>query len=133
MSLRGIACDSAGDATSYSGTMDLRVRFRAGTVSAVVKDLMNSDGRCWQCNFADVERIVLDDANLQGNAVWSNAAGTDATVFYAIDSELLRPIPGLENSFKAILLGPCDYGAAKPASMPSRAGTRAPGRYSGRL
>ena len=111
VSLTGIASYTggteaiSGDGTTYSGTMDLQVRFSANTVSGVVKDLLDTDGLPWQHNFADVERIVLDDANLQRNAQWNNQSGTTATVFYTADSGLLRPITGLSNTFRGILLG----------------------------
>ena len=111
VSLTGIASYSggteaiSGDGTTYSGTMDLQVRFSANTVSGVVSGLLDSDGLPWQHNFADVDRIVLDDANLQRNAQWNNQNGSSATVFYTADSGLLRPITGLENTFRGILLG----------------------------
>ena len=111
LSLTGIASYSGGteaidgDGTTYSGTMDLQVRFSANTVSGVVKDLASADGLRWQHNFADVERIVLSDATLLRNATWNNTAGADATVFYTADSGLLRPITGLTNTFRGILLG----------------------------
>ena len=111
LSLTGIASYTGGteaidgDGTTYSGTMDLQVRFSANTVSGVVKDLATADGLAWEHNFAPVERIVLDDATLLRNATWNNTAGTDATVFYTADSGLLRPITGLTNTFRGILLG----------------------------
>ena len=111
LSLTGIASYTggteaiAGDGSTYSGMMDLQVRFSANTVSGVVKDLIDADGLPWQHNFADVERIVLDDAKLLRSATWNNGTGTKATVFYTADSGLLRPITGLTNTFRGILLG----------------------------
>ena len=111
LSLTGIASYTGGteaidgDGMTYSGTMDLQVRFSTNTVSGVVKDLASADGLPWEHNFAPVERIVLDDARLLRNATWNNGAGTDATVFYTADSGLLRPITGLTNTFRGILLG----------------------------
>ena len=81
---------SASDKT-YSGTMDLQVRFSANSVSGVVKDLVAANGLRWQHNFADVDRIVLSDAVLRRDARWTNTSGTDTTVFYASGSGLLRP------------------------------------------
>ena len=110
-SLTGIASYTGGteaidgDGTTYSGTMDLQVRFSANTVSGVVKNLESADGLAWEHNFAPVDRIVLDDATLLRNATWNNTAGTDATVFYTAESGLLRPITGLTNTFRGILLG----------------------------
>ena len=111
ISLTGIASYSggteaiSGDGTTYSGTMDLQVRFGANSVSGVVKDLINADGMAWQYNFADVDRIVLDNARLLRNSTWNNQAGADATVFFTADSGLLRPINGVANTFRGILLG----------------------------
>ncbi|MDE0628607.1 MAG: hypothetical protein OXH99_19610 [Bryobacterales bacterium] len=111
ISLTGIASYTGGteaisaDGTTYSGNMDLQVRFSANTVSGVVSGLLNADGLPWQHNFADVDRIVLDDARLRRDSTWTNAAGTSATVFYTADSGLLRPITGLTNTFDGILLG----------------------------
>ncbi len=111
LSLTGIASYTGGteaidgDGMTYSGTMDLQVRFSANTVSGVVKDLASADGLPWEHNFAPVERFVLDDATLLRNATWNNGAGTNATVFYTADSGLLRPITGLTNTFRRILLG----------------------------
>ena len=111
ISLTGIASYTGGteaidgDGMTYSGTMDLQVRFSANTVSGVVKDLATTDGLPWEHNFAPVERIVLDNATLLRNATWDNQAGDDATVFYTADSGLLRPIDGLTNTFRGILLG----------------------------
>ena len=76
--------------------------------AAWVSGLEDSDGIPWQHNFADVDRIVLDDATLRRNAKWSNAAGRDdqnATVFYAANSGLLRPVNNVRNTFAGILLG----------------------------
>ena len=111
VSLTGIASYSggteaiSGKGTTYSGTMDLQVRFAANSVSGVVKDLLDADGLRWQHNFADVDRIVLDDGTLQRNAMWNNTGGTNATVFFTADSGLLRPISSIENTFRGILLG----------------------------
>ncbi len=96
------AVDASGD--TYSGTMELQVRFKANSVSGVVSGLEDADGLAWQHNFADVDRIVLDDANLQRNAQWNNT-GADAAVFYAANSGLLRPVDGNTNTFAGILLG----------------------------
>ena len=110
VSLTGIASYSGGtraingSGKTYSGTMELQVRFKANSVSGVVSGLEDSDGLPWQHNFADVDRIVLDDATLQRNARWNNV-GTDATVFYDANSGLLRPVRNQPNTFAGILLG----------------------------
>ena len=110
VSLTGIASYSggtravSGTGKAYSGQMDLQVRFKANSVSGVVSGLEDSDGLPWQHNFADVDRIVLDDATLRRNAQWTNS-GTNASVFYTADSGLLRPVAGVTNSFAGILLG----------------------------
>lgn len=64
-----------------------------------------SGGLAWQHNFADVDRIVLDDATLLRNATWSNTTGANATVLYATNSGLLRPVNNITNTFAGILLG----------------------------
>ncbi len=91
----------------YTGTMELQVRFKAESVSGVVSGLQDSDGLAWQHNFADVDRIVLDDGTLRRNAKWTHTgtAGETATVFYTRDSGLLRPVGGIDNTFDGILLG----------------------------
>ena len=110
VSLTGIASYSggtraiSGSGKTYSGMMDLQVRFKANSVSGVVSGLEDSDGLPWQHNFADVDRIVLDDATLRRNAQWNNT-GADATVFYTADSGLLRPVSNQPNTFAGILLG----------------------------
>ena len=110
VSLTGIASYSGGThavntkGKVYSGMMELQVRFNASSVSGVVSGLQDSDGLAWQHNFADVDRIVLDDATLRRNAKWTNS-GTNATVFYAANSGLLRPVAGVTNTFAGILLG----------------------------
>ena len=114
VSLTGIASYSGGtraisaSGDTYSGTMDLQVRFKANSVSGVVSGLEDADGLPWQHNFADVDRIVLDDATLLRNATWSNAAdrtGQNAAIFYAANSGLLRPVNNVMNTFAGILLG----------------------------
>ena len=99
------AVNSSGDV--YTGTMELQVRFNANSVSGVVSGLQDSDGLAWQHNFADVDRIVLDDGTLRRNAKWTHTgtAGSSATVFYTRDSGLLRPVSGIDNTFDGILLG----------------------------
>ena len=110
ISLTGIASYTGGteavsaSGTAYSGMMDLQVRFSSNSVSGVVSGLVDADGLPWQHNFADVDRIVLDDARLRRDARWTGT-GTNATVFYTASSGLLRPISGLTNSFDGILLG----------------------------
>ena len=113
LSLTGIASYSGGtqavnaSGNFYTGTMELQVRFKANTVSGVVSGLQDSDGLAWQHNFADVDRIVLDDGTLRRNAKWTHTgeAGSSATVFYTRDSGLLRPVSGITNTFDGILLG----------------------------
>ena len=113
ISLTGIASYAGGthavntSGKVYTGTMELQVRFTANTVSGVVSGLQDSDGLSWQHNFADVDRIVLDDGTLRRNAQWTHTgtAGSNATVFYAANSGLLRPVAGITNSFDGILLG----------------------------
>ena len=114
VSLTGIASYSGGtravnsSGKAYSGMMDLQVRFKANSVSGVVSGLEDADGLPWQHNFADVDRIVLDDATLLRNATWNNAAarsGQDAAIFYTANSGLLRPVDGQDNTFAGILLG----------------------------
>ena len=113
ISLTGIASYAGGthavntSGKVYTGTMELQVRFTANTVSGVVSGLQDSDGLSWQHNFADVDRIVLDDGTLRRNAQWTHTgtAGSNATVFYAANSGLLRPVDSITNSFDGILLG----------------------------
>jgi len=113
VSLTGIASYSGGthavnaSGKVYSGTMELQVRFKANSVSGVVSGLQDSDGLAWQHNFADVDRIVLDDGTLRRNAKWTHTgtAGSSATVFYTRDSGLLRPVGNIDNTFDGILLG----------------------------
>ena len=98
----------SGSGKTYSGTMELQVRFSANLVSGVVSGLEDADGIPWQHNFADVDRIILDDATLRRNGTWVNAASRtthNATVFYTANSGLLRPIPGQRNTFQGRLLG----------------------------
>ncbi len=110
VSLTGIASYSGGtravsaSGDTYSGTMDLQVRFKANSVSGVVSGLEDAEGLPWQHNFADVDRIVLDDATLLRNATWNNT-DSDAAVFYAANSGILRPVDGNTNTFAGILLG----------------------------
>ena len=115
VSLTGIASYSGGtravnaSGDTYSGTMDVQVRFKANSVSGVVSGLEDADGLPWQHNFADVDRIVLDDADLLRNATWTNGAadrtGQDAAIFYTANSGLLRPVNNVMNTFAGILLG----------------------------
>ena len=111
VSLTGIASYSGGtravspSGKAYAGTMDLQVRFKANSVSGVVSGLEDSEGLPWQHNFADVDRIVLDDGTLQRNAKWDKDDGANATIFYAPNSGLLRPVNGVTNTFAGILLG----------------------------
>ncbi len=91
--------------TTYSGRMELQLRFATEVVSAVIKDLVDSNGRAWQYSFADVDTIVLDDATLLTNGRWRNRSGTNAVLHYATDSDLLRPTGGIRNTFEGQLLG----------------------------
>ena len=96
----------SGSGTAYAGLMDLQVRFNVNMVSGVVTDLQDADGNPWQHNFADVSQIVLGDERLLRNAKWgTNAPGADGTVFYTRDSGVLRPVDGVSNTFRGILLG----------------------------
>ena len=110
VSLTGIASYAGGtravskSGNAYTGMMELQVRFNAETVSGVVSGLEDSEGLPWQHNFADADRIVLDDAKLLRNATWTNS-GSNATVFYAANTGLLRPVGRVDNTFKGILLG----------------------------
>ncbi len=94
----------SGTRATYSGTMDLQVRFNALSVNGVVRDLLDEDGLPWQHNYTDVDRIVLSPADLRRNAQWADS-GTDATVFYTAGSGQLRPNSNLQNTFQGILLG----------------------------
>ena len=111
VSLTGIASYSggteaiSGSGKTYSGIMDLQVRFSAMSVSGVVKGLEDADGMPWRHNFAEVDRIVLNDARLMRNAQFSQMDGMTGTVFFTADSGLLRPVNNLENRFKGRLLG----------------------------
>ena len=110
VSLTGIARYSggtravSGKGKTYSGMMDLQIRFNVNSVSGVVTGLEDADGLPWQHNFADVSQIVLDDAPLLRNATWKDS-GTTGTVFYTRDSGVLRPFDLLTNTFEGILLG----------------------------
>ena len=110
ISLTGIASYTggteaiSGGGTTYSGTMDMQVRFAANTVSGVVSGLADADGMPWQHNSADVDRIVLDNVSLRRDAKWTGGGNT-GVVFYTADSGLLRPFPRLTNTFQGILLG----------------------------
>ena len=95
----------SGAGKTYSGMMELQVRFSANLVSGVVRNLMDADGLSWQHNFADVDRIVLSDATLRRNATWVKNNGMTGTVFYTPGSGLLRPVDGIENTFAGRLLG----------------------------
>ncbi len=109
VSLAGIASYSGGkrainmSGDTYSGTMDLQVRFKAETVSGVVSGLEDADGLPWQHNFADVDRIVLDDPDLRRNAKF-DGPGTNAQVFFTANSGLLRPVSA-SSTLNGILLG----------------------------
>ena len=101
----------SGAGVTYTGMMDVQVRFNANTVSGVVRDLEvasgDDAGLPWQYNFADVDRIVLGDAKLARNAKWNDtsASTNKATVFFTADSGLLRPVSNVHSSFQGILLG----------------------------
>ena len=117
VSLTGIASYSGGtrainmSGDTYSGTMDLQVRFKAEKVSGVVSGLEDADGLPWKHNFADVERIVLEDADLNRNAKFEGT-GNNAQVFYTANSGLLRPVP-TSSTLNGILLGQgADAGSA---------------------
>ena len=117
VSLTGIASYSGGtrainmSGDAYSGTMDLQVRFKAEKVSGVVSGLEDADGLPWKHSFADVDRIVLDDADLRRNAKF-DGSGTNAQVFYTANSGLLRPVP-TSSTLNGILLGQgADAGSA---------------------
>ena len=90
--------------TTYSGTMDVQVRFNSNTVSGAVHGLVDQDAEPWQHSAAGVETIILSDAALQRDGEWHNSAN-DGSVFYTRDSGLLRPFTGLANSFAGRLLG----------------------------
>ena len=104
VSLTGIASYSggteaiSGDGTTYSGTMDLQVRFSANTVSGVISDLLSAEGRPWQHNFADVDRVVLSNARLRRDSTFTGS-GADGAVFYTADSGLLRAEPNPSQQF----------------------------------
>ncbi|MCY4187366.1 MAG: hypothetical protein OXD30_02675, partial [Bryobacterales bacterium] len=91
--------------TTYSGTMDVQVRFNSNTVSGVVRGLADADAEPWQHTAAGVEAIVLSDATLQRDGEWHSTGATTGSVFYTRDSGLLRPFLSLQNSFSGRLLG----------------------------
>ena len=86
-------------------------------LSGLVSGLEDSEGLPWQHNFADVDRTVLDDADLRRNGQWANKnVDTDddgtidqrlnqnAAIFYAANSGLLRPVNNVSNTFMGRLL-----------------------------
>ena len=90
--------------TTYSGTMEVEVRFLLDSVSGMVKDLIDADGQRWQYNSADVDSIILDEMPLRGDGRWGGT-GNNALVIFTADSGLLRPVQGLTNQFRGFLLG----------------------------
>ena len=106
----------SGDGVRYSGAMDVQVRFSAETVSGVVKDLVDADGMPWQYNFADVDKIVLNDGTLRRNATWAGSGAT-GTVFFTAGSGLLRPQSNLTNTFKGVLLGTGDAAGSEASGV----------------
>ncbi len=91
--------------TTYSGTMDVQVRFNSNTVSGAVHGLVDQDAEPWQHSAAGVETIILSDATLQRDGEWHSENANDGSVFYTRDSGLLRPFTSLQNSFSGRLLG----------------------------
>lgn len=95
----------SGTGKTYSGTMEVEVRFLLNSVSGMVKDLVDADGQRWQHNLADVESIILDEMSLRGDGRWGGS-GRNAMVIFTAESGRTRPFEGLTNMFRGSLIGP---------------------------
>ena len=71
-------------ATSYSGELELNVRFSSNRVGALIRNLQTASGRRWRYSYAEVESIVLPDATLDSRdaSFETTSANSRASVNY---------------------------------------------------
>ena len=79
---RTVAVSTDGDFDTYTGTIELNVRFASNRVSARVSDLQDESGKYWRYGFAEVGYINLPSASLDDYDASFEVSSRNATVTY---------------------------------------------------
>ena len=69
----------SGTGVTYTGLIDIQIRFSSNSVSGLIRNLMDADGAPWQFRYGDVDTIVLPKADLAPNAKWTSGNIVSAT------------------------------------------------------
>ena len=97
-----------GKGNFFSGDIEIRVRFAAEKVNAVITNLADVDGAAWEYQYGntDVDAITLPDVDLGNAASWSGKddASDGATISYVTRGGIPRPVKA-EFTFAGQLLG----------------------------
>ncbi len=95
------------DGMSYSGDINIRVRFSTKQVDGLITNLEGTDGNPWVYFFDDVESIVLPTGTLSNTTTKWNApqGSTRASVTFALRAGSARPQPIEAATFHGELLG----------------------------
>ena len=106
----------SGDGTIYEGDIEMVVRFTSNTVSAVVSNLGDSTGEPWKHQSANVDSIILPDAQLKTTADWSyQVRGTDMA---SVNYSGFRVRPGIfESTFAGHLVGVGDQAGSQAVGV----------------
>ena len=79
---RTVAVSTEGDPGTYTGVIELNVRFASNRVSALITDLQDEDGQPWRYSFADVSSISLPSAHLDDDDASFEVSSGNASVKY---------------------------------------------------
>ena len=79
---RTVAVSTEGDAETYTGVIELNVRFASNRVNTLIKELRDEDGQPWRYGFADISSISLPSAYLDGYDASFEVSSGDASVRY---------------------------------------------------
>ncbi len=79
---RTVAVSTDGDLDTYTGLIELNVRFGSNRVSALITDLRDEGGDPWRYGFADVSYVNLPSAYLDDDDASFEVSSGDASVGY---------------------------------------------------
>ena len=91
--------------TIYKGMIDLRVRFRSKSVSGLIRNLMDGDGKMYTRGGEDVDSIILPNGAMTNTASWIVGDGEEnATVIFIPRAGAGRP-DTVDANFKGQVVG----------------------------
>ena len=100
---RTVAVAPDGDYETYTGIIDLVMRFSSNRIGAEIRDLRDEDGQLWNYSFGTVESIILPTATLDSQASFSVVSGA-ASARYRFGAGFPRPL-ALDGDIEGQVLG----------------------------